>query len=267
MAPSASQQERQQDGALVIQEPVAAVAKSPEIEDLDDSAKSSLGHSSGALARSANRRNKYDFTDSMSGLQLLRRGPEAQTSALATEVWRLIHELEDGDHQIVFQWVPGHAGVTGNETADRLAAEAATEDQARVAVDLASARGAIRRHAVEMARARARDAHPFPAATPGHDEMTRWESVTVSQLRTGCSPLTRDTLLRLELAEDDRCPACSEPDSVEHLLTECPACSRTRGRLWGFTPTLREIFQEPANKITEFLRGILILVELNGQGL
>ena len=65
MAPSASQQERQQDGALVIQEPVAAVAKSTEMEDLDDSAKASLGHSSGALARSATRRNKYGASASL----------------------------------------------------------------------------------------------------------------------------------------------------------------------------------------------------------
>ena len=42
---------------------MAAVAKATEMEDLDDSAKASLGHSSGALARSAlrsaTRRNKY----------------------------------------------------------------------------------------------------------------------------------------------------------------------------------------------------------------
>ena len=196
------------------------------------------------------------LTDSLSGLQLLRRGPGAQTSALATEVWRLIHELEDGDHTLTFQWVPGHAGVTGNEAADRLAAEATTRDQTQAAVDLASARGAIRRRAVELARARAQEAHPFPAATPGHDELTRWESVTVAQLRTGFSPLTRDTLLRLELAGDDRCPACAEPDSVEHLLTDCSAYVRIRGRLWGFTPTLKEIFEEPAHKIMEFLRRV-----------
>lgn len=196
------------------------------------------------------------LTDSLSGLQLLRRGPENQTSALATEVWRLIHELEDGGHTLVFQWVPGHAGVDGNEAADRLAAEAATEDQTQVTVDLASARGAIRRHAIEMARTRARDRHPFPAATPGHDDLTRWESVTVAQLRTGFSPLTRDTLLKLELAGDDLCPACTEPDSIEHLLTDCPAYTRTRGRLWGYAPTLQTIFEEPAEKIVEFLRKV-----------
>ena len=196
------------------------------------------------------------LTDSRSGLQLLQQGPAAQTSALAVAVWRLLHQLEDDDHTIILQWVPGHAGVAGNEAADRLAAEAAVNDQAQVPVDLASARSAIRRHATEMARARARAAHPFLAATPGHDELSRWESVTVSQLRTGCSPLTRDTLQRLKLAEDDLCPACKEPDSVEHLLTDCPAYARTRGRLWDYTPSLATVFEEPARKILEFLRRV-----------
>ena len=113
------------------------------------------------------------LTDSKSGLQLLKQGPLPQTSTLARAIWRLIQELEDSDHTLIFQWVPGHAGVAGNEAADRLAAEAATEEQAQVPVDLASARGAIRRHATEMARTRARVAHPFPTATPGHDEQTR----------------------------------------------------------------------------------------------
>ena len=80
--------------------------------------------------------------------------------------------------------------------------------------------------------------------------------MTVSQLRTGFSPLTRDILKRLELAEDDLCPACAEPDSAEHLLTDCPAYANTRGRLWGYTPSLTTIFKESAKKIPEFLRRV-----------
>ena len=86
--------------------------------------------------------------------------------------------------------------------------------------------------------------------------MPRWESVTISQLRTGRSPLTRDTLERLGLAENDHCPACAEPDSVHHLLADCPAYANTRGRLWGYAASLEDIFLEPAKKIIDFLRRV-----------
>ena len=156
----------------------------------------------------------------------------------------------------MLQWVPGHAGIEENGAADRLAAEAAAETQDDVPIDLASARGAIRRHAMSMAHKRAAAAHPHLKPTPGHDSLPRWESVTTSQLRTGRSPLTRDTLERLGLAENSHCPACAEPDSVHHLLVDCPAYANTRGRLWGYTATLEDIFQEPAEKIIKFLRRV-----------
>ena len=56
MAPA--RQEGQQKDALVIQELVVEVANSAELKDLNDSAKASLGHIAGALARSAARQNQ-----------------------------------------------------------------------------------------------------------------------------------------------------------------------------------------------------------------
>ena len=63
-----------------------------------------------------------------------------------------------------------------------------------LAMDLANARAAVARHVRELAAA-----HPHPAPTPDHDDLTRWESVSVSHLRTGKSSLTRDTLFTIEM--------------------------------------------------------------------
>ena len=146
--------------------------------------------------------------------------------------------LVDQDMSIVLQWVPGHADIAGNEAADRLANRAAVKcDQTEAPIDLASARTAIRQRAREMQAARARR-HPHPEPTPGREDLPRWEQVTVSQLRTGYCPFTRATLHRLDLVSDPLCRECGAEDTVEHLLTECPAYASTRHRLWGTLPSI-----------------------------
>ena len=154
------------------------------------------------------------------------------------------------------QWVPGHAGPEGNDAADRLAGEAAAESQEDVAVDLASTRAAIARHVRELSRRRAAAAHPHPAPTPDHDTLSRWEAVTLSQLRTGTSPLTQDTLHRFGLAADERCPACGDPDSVAHLLLHCPAYELARCRRWGVNPSLGDVLGSSAAQVIGFIRGV-----------
>ena len=137
--------------------------------------------------------------------------------ALAADVWELLHALADRGVASTLQCVPGHAGLDPNEVADRFAGEAAAQVQAAAPADLSSTRAAIKRHNRGLIARRVAAAHPHPSPTPDHDNLTRWEAVTISQLRTGTSPLTRDTLFKIGLAANEQCPACGEPDSAAHL--------------------------------------------------
>lgn len=197
-------------------------------------------------------------TDSLSGLQLLSRGPADQQTVLAQEVWTLLNAIVDGGKSIALQWVPGHADIEGNEAADRIANQAAaTCDQSTAPVDLSSARTAIRRWSSGLAKARAHR-HPHLQRTPGHDDLDRWGQVTVSQLRTGYSPLVRAILHRIGLATDPLCRECGEEDTAEHLLVSCPIYTMTkaRSRFWGYLPTIYEVFSGPAQHIIDFLRRV-----------
>ena len=49
-------------------------------------------------------------SDSLSGLQLLQRGPDAQQLSLAERVWSAMDALVDQGMTIALQWVPGRVG-------------------------------------------------------------------------------------------------------------------------------------------------------------
>ena len=181
------------------------------------------------------------------------RGADDSQSTLARGIRDLADRITRSGHQLHFQWVPGHAGLPENEEADRLAAIGCGHPQDRTPVDLPTARAAVARRAREMSEARARRRHPHPAPTPGHDELERRAAVAVAQLRVGCSLATGDTESRLGLAETDSCVDCGEPDSVRHLLEECPAHQGPRSRRWGPLPTLEEVLSGDATALWTFL--------------
>ena len=66
-------------------------------------------------------------SDSRSGLQLLSRGPDDRQTTIAQRVWRLLDTLTSRGMSLILHWVPGHADLTGNEAADRLANKAAAD--------------------------------------------------------------------------------------------------------------------------------------------
>ena len=179
-------------------------------------------------------------TDSQSALGRLKEGPAAQRDALADSIWWRLHELTDRRTRLTLQWVPGHAGLPGNELADGVARAAADLDQDRAPVDLQSARSRLRRHAhrewVEHVQPTRYFREVGPRrATPGERlGLSRRDSVETSRLRTGHSTLLAGYRHRIGQQNSPTCPECEEGEgTLTHLLNDCPARVRLRRRFYG----------------------------------
>ncbi|KAF0307743.1 ATP-dependent RNA helicase DDX51 [Amphibalanus amphitrite] len=97
-------------------------------------------------------------TDSLSSLMRLREGPANQTERVADQVWLSLRRL-GRRHRVDLQWVPGHAGVAGNEIADAVAREAAELLQDGTPITFAAAKSLLKRHPIG-------DRRPAPANLP-----------------------------------------------------------------------------------------------------
>ena len=85
-------------------------------------------------------------------------------TALAADIWKQLHTPGERGTTVTFQWVPGHAGLDGNESADQLAGEAVAAEQPDVPIDYASARRAIGCRIWKIVDARSKASHPPPGA-------------------------------------------------------------------------------------------------------
>ena len=61
------------------------------------------------------------FSDSLSAVQAL--GKLKTDHPLLIQIQEPLHKINTDQKKIVFRWVPRHAGIQGNEVADRAAKE------------------------------------------------------------------------------------------------------------------------------------------------
>ena len=195
-------------------------------------------------------------TDSRSSLQTLSKGHFHQSSQTGFQIWEQISSLLVAGTNLFLVWVPGHSGLPGNDLADSLASSASSLPQVEVPINKHTANMAIRRH-INLFQL---DSSPdnLPPRPSDFSSLSRKEQTIFSQLRTGHSSLTNDTLYKFNKIDSPLCSFCLlTSDSISHLLTSCPALYNSRLKFFSSNaPPLTYILSFSARTVLPYLREV-----------
>jgi ribonuclease HI len=169
------------------------------------------------------------FTDSKSSIQALIssvRNQEAETVKLRN----LIKSLDN--KKMTLQWIPGHFGIDGNETADQLAKEATTENMELE--ELPTSRSTMKQMLLEIIRTRwgitwsyLKSQSQVTLSLPSlghlnkiHKDLSLIESCIVSQFRSGHTKFLLSSNRYGKDSHNIYCQ-CGQIETTEHLLMKC----------------------------------------------
>ena len=148
------------------------------------------------------------------------------------EIWNLLDEC---DQRMTIQWVPGHAGIEGNELADQHAKEATKLPDPPRGVSFNSAKAMINRAIGEKKPVRASIATAYSNLSRTKETLitSREEQRCLAQMRSTHHKAFGDYQQRLHADHDPLCHRCyMTNDSVPHFMTECPATMEERAKLF-----------------------------------
>ncbi|XP_070384470.1 uncharacterized protein, partial [Dermacentor albipictus] len=172
------------------------------------------------------------FCDSKAALQCLlspfNHGPNVQ---LVADIRLLHHYAIDKGHNIIYQWIPGHCGITGNDSADDAARSA--HDGARIVpipLSRTDAATSLRSLACELTltlwntseftntRLHRLDPSLQLRLPPG---LPRAEATLLCRLWLGVA-FTNSYSFRIGMADSPACDTCGCEETIAHLLCDCP---------------------------------------------
>ena len=163
---------------------------------------------------------------------------------MADRVWRRLRALANSGTLLRLQWVPGHAGLPGNELADEVARAAADLDQGEAPIDLSSAKARLKRHAFHEWEQHIRPTRYFEENGPRR---------VVPGERLGLSRHERQWRWRVRAAAQPACAWLHAPSRTSALYqaTTTPrpaqsAISTTR------PPTVKEALEDP-HRLVDYL--------------
>ena len=206
------------------------------------------------------------FTDSMSLLQRLESGAGGDVENL----FSLMREITTsyGVH-ISLQWVPGHCGVPGNETADQLSKTGAAMPQYNTEASLQTCRGILRTKSKQDWLSRwanadtGRTLYRFmekPNPDDPANSLCRRDQTLIYRARTGHITANKH-INRINPMWEPHCRHCNHhEETVEHLLLHCPQLAALRLQLLPTAPNIQDCLYtdyQQMSRTCRFLREAL----------
>ena len=187
------------------------------------------------------------LTYSQSALSILSSAPSYLLPESLWNVWSLASSLSNNT-TLSFQWVPGHAGLPGNEKADLLAKTGASLPTDAIPSPLPPVIAKVRYSQYRNWRCHISHSHlNFQVPEVSSEELLLSRSIRseLSRLRChGHSLLLSSYLHRISRKENSACSACGHPlQDLNHLLLDCPASEPLRKSIFGSSLYSRSMVQ------------------------
>ena len=214
------------------------------------------------------------FSDSQSALQALQVFNSVNPIVMEILEWIILAKRRG--KIIKFCWVPAHVGIEGNERADELAKFAAiTLTPRNCLLPCSDCSSTIKPAAVQSwnfvwelleqnkMKEIALNLHPW-----SYNDMSRRKETALCRLRIGHSRLTHGFLMSRDFPPF--CEDCLVPQTIRHLLIECPSLEETRQKFLSNCKdqegnyVLEKVIGKNFNEINlfNFIKEIGILFEL-----
>ena len=189
------------------------------------------------------------LTDSQSALSILSSAPTYLLPESQWNVWSLASSLSKIT-TLSFQWVPGHAGLPGNEKADLLAKTGASLPTNAIPSPLLPVIAKVRYSQYRNWRRHISHSHlNFQVPEVSSEELLLSRSIRseLSRLRChGHSLLLSSYLHRISRKENSDCSACGHPlQDLNHLLLDCPASEPLRKSIFGSSLSILDLWSRP----------------------
>ena len=198
------------------------------------------------------------FTDSKSTLQALAETTSNSDQNIISLAKTIDNFLTSYDVKLTLQWIPGHSGIQGNETADRLAKLGTQKEHPDKPCSILTTNQILKNNFKEEwlnrwsvgTTGRAMYNHMTkPIKDDPINNLSRPDQCNIFQFRTGHCKLNSH-INRLNPFHPPQCRRCIHPyETVHHVLFDCQAMKEARKDLLPPVPSINNTLYGSAKQL------------------